>query len=351
MKRELAPSDPELIGPYRLRGRLGAGGMGRVYLGLSPGGRAVAVKVIRAELATDPEFRARFQREVEVARQVSGLYTAPVLDADTDGPEPWLATAYVPGPSLADVVTEHGPLPAASVLTLAAGLAEGLSAIHAAGVVHRDLKPANVLLADDGPRVIDFGISRAAEASSLTHTGLVVGSPGFMSPEQAEGRGTGPASDIFSLGAVLTFAATGRGPFGAGSTPAQMYRVVHDSPQLDLVPTGIRPLIARCLAKDPAERPTAADLLAGAAHPVQDWLPEPVTRTFRRDVPPLANTSADLAGPDDGAERAPRRVRWRPFAVAAVHRRAARRPAARCRARWLRRARACRRAPSADLLS
>ena len=297
MKHELRPGDPELIGPYRLRGRLGTGGMGRVYLGLSPGGRAAAIKVIRSELAQDPEFRARFRREVAVARQVSGLYTAPVLDADADGPEPWLATAYVPGPSLADAVSQHGPLPAPSVLMLAAGLAEALSAIHSAGVVHRDLKPANVLLADDGPRVIDFGISRAAEGSSLTHTGLVVGSPGFMSPEQAEGREVGPPSDIFSLGAVLAFAATGRGPFGSGSTPALVYRVVHDGPQLDLVPAEIRPLSERCLAKDPAGRPTAAGLLAGAALgvPGQDWLPEPVTRTFRRDEAPAAMTATDLA--------------------------------------------------------
>ncbi len=268
MKHELRPGDPELIGPYRLRGRLGAGGMGRVYLGLSPGGRAVAVKVIRAELAQDPEFRARFRREVAVARTVSGLYTAPVLDADTDGDEPWLATAYVPGPSLADAVTRHGPLPAASVLMLAAGLAEALSAIHGAGIVHRDLKPANVLLAADGPRLIDFGISRAAEASALTHTGLVVGSPGFMSPEQAEGREVGPASDVFSLGAVLAFAATGQGPFGSGSTPALVYRVVHNQPDLDLVPAGIRAVVERCLSKDPGARPTAAALLAGAAYPV-----------------------------------------------------------------------------------
>ena len=188
MMHELQPGDPRLIGPYRLRGRLGAGGMGQVYLGLSRGGRAVAVKVIRADLAQDPEFRERFRREITVARTVSGMYTAPVIDADVDGPVPWLATEYVRGPSLAAAVSEHGPLPAAPVLALARGLAEGLNAIHAAGVVHRDLKPANVLLADDGPRVIDFGISRAAEASALTHTGLVVGSPGFMSPEQADGR-------------------------------------------------------------------------------------------------------------------------------------------------------------------
>jgi serine/threonine protein kinase len=329
MKRELQPGDPELIGPYRLRGRLGAGGMGRVYLGLSPGGRAVAIKVIRAELAQDPEFRARFRREVAVARTVSGLYTAPVLDADADGPEPWLATAYVPGPSLADAVSQHGPLPAASVLMLAAGLAEGLTAIHAAGVVHRDLKPANVLLADDGPRVIDFGISRGAEASALTQTGLVVGSPGFMSPEQAEGREVGPPSDIFSLGAVLAFAATGRGPFGSGSTPALVYRVVHDVPQLDQVPPGVRPLIERCLAKDPAGRPSAADLLAGAAYPVTDWLPEPVTRTFcvggtpsplQTPAPPRTPRVAPPPTPLAAtmAERQVRRIRWRPLAAAAA---------------------------------
>jgi len=236
MTHELQPGDPRQIGPYRLRGRLGTGGMGRVYLGLSPGGRPVAVKVIRADLAQDPEFRSRFRREITVARKVSGLYTAPVIDADVDGEVPWLATAYVDGPTLADAVREHGPLPARAVLELAAGLAEGLNAIHAAGVVHRDLKPANVLLAEDGPRVIDFGISWAVEASALTHTGLVVGSPGFMSPEQAEGHEAGPPSDIFSLGAVLAFAATGQGPFGTGSTPALVYRVVHSVPRLDEVP-------------------------------------------------------------------------------------------------------------------
>ena len=202
-----------------------------------------------------------------------------MIDADVDGPLPWLATAYVEGPSLADAVIEHGPLPPRSVLALAAGLAEGLGAIHAAGVVHRDLKPANVLLAEDGPRVIDFGISRAVEASALTHTGLVVGSPGFMSPEQAEGREVGPPSDIFSLGAVLAFAATGQGPFGTGSTPALVYRVVYSPPNLENLPAEIRPLIERCLAKDPASGPPPAQLLAeaGAVHPATAWLP--VTRT------------------------------------------------------------------------
>src|SRR5690348_13658350 len=337
---DLAPGDPELIGPYRLRGRLGAGGMGRVYLGLSPGGRSVAVKVIRADLAQDAEFLARFRREVAVARTVSGLFTAPVIDADVDGPVPWLATAYVPGPSLADAVRQHGPLPAASVLALARGLAEALSAIHAAGVVHRDLKPANVLLAEDGPRVIDFGISRGVEASALTHTGLVVGSPGFMSPEQAEGREVGPPSDIFSLGAVLAFAATGHGPFGSGSTPALVYRVVHSGPQLDLMPAEVRSLAERCLAKDPALRPTAADLLAAAAYPAAGWLPEPVTRaqaaapltmTAPRPaatagapapVPPVPGSPlAPGSPPTGGPGRSPRRAklgRWRPLTATLV---------------------------------
>jgi serine/threonine protein kinase len=322
---DLAPGDPELIGPYRLRGRLGAGGMGRVYVGLSPGGRSVAVKVIRADLAQDAEFRARFRREVAVARTVSGLFTAPVIDADVDGPVPWLATAYVPGPSLADAVSQHGPLPAASVLALARGLAEALSAIHAAGVVHRDLKPANVLLAEDGPRVIDFGISRGVEASALTHTGLVVGSPGFMSPEQAEGREVGPPSDIFSLGAVLAFAATGQGPFGSGSTPALVYRVVHGGPQLDLMPAEVRSLAERCLAKDPALRPTAADLLAAAAYPAAGWLPEPATRA--QAAVPLTMTAATPPGvpapvppvPVPPVPRQGRRLgRWRPLTATLV---------------------------------
>ena len=296
MMHELQPGDPRLIGSYRLRGRLGAGGMGRVYLGLSPGGRAVAVKVIRDDLAQDPEFRARFRREIAVARKVSGLFTAPVIDADVDGPVPWLVTAYVGGPSLADAVSEHGPLPVGAVLKLAAGLAEGLAAIHGAGVVHRDLKPANVLLAEDGPRVIDFGISRAAEASALTHTGLVVGSPGFMSPEQAEGREVGPPSDIFSLGAVLAFAASGQGPFGTGLTPALVYRAVHSVPSLDLVPAEVRPLVERCLAKDPARRPSAGDLLAGAAaYPGTGWLPEAVTEAFSLGTG-AAGASAGAAG-------------------------------------------------------
>jgi serine/threonine protein kinase len=282
MLRELEPGDPVVMGPYRLRGQLGAGGMGRVFLGLSAGGRLVAVKVIRGDLAMDPEFRTRFQREVAAARKVSHQFTAPVIDADLDGPVPWLATAYVAGPSLADAIAEHGPLPVGSVLQLAAGLAEGLSAIHAAGIVHRDLKPSNVLLASDGPRVIDFGISLTGEGGALTRTGLVVGSPGFMSPEQAEGREVGPASDIFSLGAVLTFAATGQGPFGAGSNMTLVHRLVSGQAALDRVPAEVRTLVERCLAADPREGPTAGVLLAetSAVQPVGSWLPDPVTRSF-----------------------------------------------------------------------
>jgi len=276
--QELQAGDPPRIGPYSLVGRLGAGGMGRVFVGRSAGGRLVAVKVIRDELAGDPDFRVRFGREVAAAKSVSGLFTAPVVDADVDGPVPWLATAYVAGPSLAQAVRDHGPLPVASVLALAAGLAEGLSAVHAAGLVHRDLKPSNVLLAEDGPRVIDFGISRAAEASTLTHTGLVVGSAGFMSPEQAEGRETGPPSDVFSLGAVLAFAATGEGPFGTGSTAALVYRVVHSPPSLDDVPAELRPMVERCLAKEPSQRPGTGELLAGlqGTDLAAGWLPAAV---------------------------------------------------------------------------
>src|ERR1700748_1052628 len=241
--------------------------MGQVYLARSPGGRLVAVKVIRSDLAAEPGFRARFAREVASARTVSGIFTAPVVDADTEGPQPWLATAYVPAAPLAAAVAERGPLPPGVVLTLGAGLAEGLQAIHAVGLVHRDMKPSNVLLADDGPRVIDFGISRAADASFLTQAGTIIGSPGFLSPEQAAGREVGPPSDVFSLGAVLAFAATGQGPFGSGTAPTLVYRVVNAAPDLSAVPEQLRPVIERCLARNPAARPTAGGLLAsfGAA--------------------------------------------------------------------------------------
>jgi hypothetical protein len=270
----LQPGDPRLVGSYRLLKRLGSGGMGRVFLGRSPGGRLVAVKVIRSELAADPDFRARFAQEVAAARQVSGLYTAPLVDADPDAAEPWLVTSYVDGPSLADAIAANGPMPATGVVALALALAEGLAAIHAVGVVHRDLKPSNVLLAADGPRIIDFGISRAVDATAMTQAGLVVGSPGFMSPEQANGNAVGPASDVFSLGTVLAYAGTGIGPFGTGIPEVLLYRVVHGSPALDDMPAPLRPVVERCMSKDPEQRPTSLDLLAllsGLASGLPAW--------------------------------------------------------------------------------
>jgi len=297
----LQPDDPREIGPYRLLGQLGSGGMGQVFLGMSAGGRPIAVKVIRTELATDPDFRARFRREVAAAQKVSGLFTALVVDADLDCPMPWLATAYVPGPSLAEAVRGHGPLPVRSLLVLTAGLAEGLGAIHAAGVVHRDLKPSNVLLAEDGPRVIDFGISEAAEASVAAGASVTIGSPGYMSPEQVLGLDIGPASDMFSLGAVLTFAATGQGPFGAGSHGALLYRLVNLPAKLEGVPGELRSVVGRCLAKHPGDRPTASELLAevGALQPEPGWLAESIMNSFTqtRDRPAGA-----VSGPPEVAE-------------------------------------------------
>src|SRR5215471_763171 len=235
--------DPGEIAGYRLGARLGAGGMGRVYLAATPGGRPVALKVVRPELGDDPDFRHRFRQEVAAARRVGGLYTAQVLDADPDATPPWLVTAYVPGPSLQQAVAEHGPMPSETVLLLMAGVAEALQAIHAAGVVHRDLKPSNVLLAADGPRVIDFGIARAIEATSVTRTGMRVGSPQFMAPEQIAGQAITPAIDVFALGSLATFAALSRPPFGEGNEAAVMYRILHESPDLSDIAEPLRGVI------------------------------------------------------------------------------------------------------------
>ncbi|MBB1261563.1 protein kinase domain-containing protein [Streptomyces alkaliterrae] len=268
-----APTDTH-IGPYRVIRELGAGGMGRVLLAASPSGRAVAVKVVRPELAADPDFRRRFASEVAAARAVSGAFTAPVLDADPDGPRPWLATAYVPGPDLGEAIEAHGPMPEATLRVLGAGLAEALAAIHRAGLIHRDLKPSNILLTRDGPRVIDFGISRAVDGTRLTAEGQVVGSPGFMAPEQVRGAALTPAGDVFSLGAVLAYAATGTPPFGTGAVHALLYRAVHEAPRLDGVPHALLGVLSACLDKEPDRRPSV-EWLREALRPTTttaDWL-------------------------------------------------------------------------------
>jgi hypothetical protein len=258
----LSANDPRTVGDFQIRARLGAGGMGRVYLGFSPSGRAVAVKVVHPELARDQAFIRRFRQEVAAARAVSGMYTAPVVSAGLDDDPPWLATVFVPGAGLDQIVSSRGPLPEPAVWRLAAGLTEALQAVHACGLVHRDLKPANVLLAPDGPHVIDFGISRALDSTALTATGTVFGTPGFMSPEQAEGAHVGPASDVFSLGSVLAYAATGAPPFGNGTAAAVLYRVVSVQPDLSGIPGSLREVVASCLAKNPAERPSLPGLQA-----------------------------------------------------------------------------------------
>ena len=268
----LAADDPRQIGGYRLQARLGAGGMGRVYLGYSPGGRPVAVKVVHPDLARDPEFMQRFRREVSAAQAVSDAYTAAVVGAGPDDSPPWLATTYVPGPPLVDLVAQAGPLPEDAVWRLAGGLAEALQAIHAQGLVHRDLKPGNILIAADGPRVIDFGISRTTSGTVVTATQTTIGTPAYMSPEQAQGFPVGPESDIFSLGSVLAFAATGVAPFGGGEMFAVGFRVVHGEPDLTRVPASLRPVIDACLSKDPAGRPALGELvhtvaLSSAAYP------------------------------------------------------------------------------------
>ncbi|MFF3299208.1 PQQ-binding-like beta-propeller repeat protein [Streptomyces sp. NPDC001741] len=283
----LETGDPERVGPYRIVGRLGSGGMGRVYLARSPGGRATAVKVVHDELADAPSFRARFRREVAAARRVKGPFTAPLVDADTDADVPWLATAHVPGLSLAAAVAAHGAWPERSVRALGAGLAEALGAIHRADVVHRDLKPSNVLLVPDGPRVIDFGISVAADDTKLTTTGAVVGSPGYLPPEQLVGREVGPAGDVFALGALLAYAATGTGAFGGGPAYGITYRVVHEEPDLEGLPGGLVDVVTRCLAKDPLRRPGVPELIeelggwegadvARGTFTGATWLPAPV---------------------------------------------------------------------------
>ncbi|MEK9523319.1 serine/threonine-protein kinase [Streptomyces venezuelae] len=259
---------PEYAGGYRLQACLGAGGMGVVHLAASASGLRLAVKVVHARYAEDPEFRARFRQEVAAARRVSGAFTAPVVDADPDAVRPWMATLYVPGPTLADQVKRNGPLAPAELRRLTAGLAEALRDIHRAGVVHRDLKPSNVLLTDTGPKVIDFGISRPVDSDLRTETGKLIGSPPFMAPEQFQRpREVGPAADVFALGSVLVHAATGHGPFDSDSPYIVAYQVVHDEPDLTGVPAELAPLVARCLAKDPADRPSPAQIMSALLPP------------------------------------------------------------------------------------
>jgi hypothetical protein len=337
----LAADDPQQIGGFRLQARLGAGGMGRVYLGYSPGGRPVAVKVVHPELARDPEFMQRFRREVSAAQAVSDAYTAAVVGAGPDDSPPWLATTYVPGPPLNELVAQAGPLPEDAVWRLAGGLAEALLAIHAQGLVHRDLKPGNILIAADGPRVIDFGISRTTSGTVVTATRTTIGTPAYMSPEQAQGLAVDPTSDIFSLGSVLAFAATGVSPFGGGEVFSIGYRVVHGEPYLTRVPASLRPVIDACLAKDPAARPALVQLMhtvsvSSAAYPEvtpgKFW-PDQVSAVlesgaFRPALPPPAVTPPPVvaqpstaAPPPGSATVVGNPAQYTPLTVAAIVRR------------------------------
>ncbi|MFC8361658.1 serine/threonine-protein kinase [Streptomyces griseorubiginosus] len=295
----LGVDEPTAVGPYRLLGRLGSGGMGRVYLGRSAGGRTVAVKIVHPHFALDEEFRARFRREVDAARRVGGAWTAPVLDADPEAAVPWVATGYAAGPSLATAVADGGPLPEHSVRVLGAGLAEALAAVHELGLVHRDVKPSNVLLTVDGPLLIDFGIARATDGTaSLTSTGVSIGSPGYMAPEQILSKGISGAADVFSLGAVLAYAATGAPPFPGDSSASLLYKVVHEQPELGALSGELRDVVESCLAKSPQERPAPGELARrlapeGAARLVAaGWLPGTLVEQVGRSAVQLLNLDA-----------------------------------------------------------
>ncbi|WP_333752646.1 serine/threonine-protein kinase [Streptomyces sp. IBSBF 2394] len=310
---------PEYAGHYRLESRLGSGGMGVVHLARSTSGMRVAVKVVHATYARDPEFRGRFRQEVAAARRVSGAFTAPVVDADPDAGRPWMATLFIPGPTLSEQVKRNGPMDEPQLRRLMAGLAEALRDIHRVGVVHRDLKPSNVLLAEDGPKVIDFGISRPKDSELRTETGKLIGTPPYMAPEQfRRPREVGPAADVFTLGSLMVHAATGRGPFDSDSPYVVAYQVVHDEPDLTGVPDSLAPLVLRCLAKEPEDRPTPDEMMrelrsVAAAYDTQVFIPAP--RTERAGAPgeageePAPRASGEPSGPTGPSERAGRVVR------------------------------------------
>ena len=321
----LTSDDPVMIGGYRLQARLGSGGMGRVYLAFTPAGRPVALKVVRSDLGGDQDFRVRFRQEIQAAQRVRGLYTAELIDADPAATPPWLVTAYVQGPSLQEVIDNDGAMPEATVFRLIAGVAEALQAIHAAGVIHRDLKPSNVLLAHDGPRVIDFGIARALAETPMTRSEITMGSPDFMSPEQILDLPVTPAIDVFALGSLAAFAATGRLPFGRGHLTEVAHRVVHEPPDLAGCPAGLVPLLQACLAKEPAARPAPGQILEfcvpRAASPAgADWgqsQPAPVAVGGTPSRSAWSAHSATVVLPDPALLLSPVRPSRRRFPIVA----------------------------------
>ncbi|MGW2382740.1 serine/threonine-protein kinase [Streptomyces sp. NPDC001658] len=313
---------PEYAGHYRLESTLGSGGMGVVHIARSASGMKLAVKIVHAEFARDPEFRGRFRQEVAAARRVSGAFTASVVDADPEAERPWMATLFIPGPTLSDHVKQNGPMPSSQLRRLMAGLAEALRDIHRVGVVHRDLKPSNVLLAEDGPKVIDFGISRPKDSELRTETGKLIGTPPFMAPEQfRRPREVGPAADIFALGSVLVHAATGRGPFDSDSPYVVAYQVVHDEPDLTGVPENLAPLIARCLAKEPEDRPTPDELMrelrsVAASYDTQAFIPAQRTSAEEPPEPPESSEPSEASEAEPGPKPARKGVRRRVALVA-----------------------------------
>ena len=306
MAREpLLDSDPRRVGRYRLSARLGSGGMGVVYLGAADDGRPVAVKVLRPQLAEDREFRTRFGREVAALVRVEGVCTVRVIEADTTSARPFLVTEYAEGPSLAEYIGARGALAAPMLYGLAIGLAEALTAIHGAGIVHRDLKPSNVLLTGTGPKVIDFGIAQAADATSLTRPGVTIGSTGFQAPEQITGGRSGPAADIFAWGVTIVYAASGQPPFGTGTPESIMFRILHAAPDLISVPAEVRPLVAVTLAKEPGNRPSARELLDGLTKTSAQ--PAHATQTILAQTWTGARADPGHPGPPDPGRPGPTR--------------------------------------------